>query len=451
MILITALLGCFNLMAQDSTLINKTLVWNLQQCIDYAKKNNIQINTLRLTQKTSEQEYLLAKAGRLPDLSGSATQVLLHNNSGSRSSLIVDSINGTSVLSGSGSGSRFSTSGQYGLNSSVTLYNGNYINNNIKQKNIAVNSANLDIQTQENDIILQVTQAYLTVLLDKENIISDTDVVHTSRAQVKLEQQRYDVGSVARKDLIQLQAQNSTDEYTLINARNTERGDLLTLKQLLLLPTESDFDIVKPDSITTTSNLAPLRDAVNTALNNRPEVKSSQLGVEIAQFDVKKASAGYKPTLSAGASIGSSYDSGSGYFSQLNNNFFQQVGLTLAVPIFTKRVVKTQVEEAKINVDQAQLNLSNTKIVLSQSVERAFINVKNAQSQYDAAKDQYQFNQESYRIANEQIKIGASNLVDFLLVKTQFVQAQQAFIQAKYNLLLNLKIYDFYRGLPITL
>lgn len=448
LLLLITLSCCFKTMAQDSTLINKPLKWNLQQCIDYAKKNNIQINSLRLSQKTSEQEYLLAKAGRLPDLSGSASQVLLHNNSGG-GGLVIDSINGTNVISGSRS--RFSTSGQYGLNSSVTLFNGNYINNNIQQKNLSVQAANLNIVQQENDITLQITQAYLTVLLDKENIVSDTDVVHTSQAQVKLEQQRYNVGSVARKDLIQLQAQNSTDQYTLVNAQNTERGDLLTLKQLLLLPTDADFDIIKPDSIAPTGNPASLQEAVQTALNTRPEVKSSELNVQVAQFDVKKAKAGYLPALSAGASLGSGYNSGSGYFSQLNNNFYQQIGLTLSVPIFTKRVVKTQVEEAKINVDQAQLNLSNTKITLSQTVERAFLDVKNAQSQYDAAKDQYQFNQESYRIANEQIKIGASNLVDFLLVKTQYVQAQQAFIQAKYNLLLTLKIYDFYRGVPIQL
>jgi len=176
------------------------------------------------------------------------------------------------------------------------------------------------------------------------------------------------------------------------------------------------------------------------------------LGVKIAQYDVEKARAGYKPTLVAGGALNSNYVTGNGTFpNQLNNNFIQQVGVTLSVPIFTKRVVKTQVEEAKIQVDQAQLDLRNTKITLSQSVERAFINVENSKSQYDAALEQYKFNKESYRIATEQLKVGVANTVDFLLQKTLFVQAQQAFIQAKYNELLTLKIYDFYRGIPIKL
>lgn len=427
--------------AQDSALIKGPIRWNLQQCIDYAKKNNIDINSLRLARKTADQELLLARASRQPDLNASASQFGTHRKVGS---------NG---LNGTYGGSGWGYDGNYSASSNITIFNGGYINNNVAQKNLQVQSANLNIVQQENDITLQVTQAYLAVLLDKENIISDTSIANTSRAQVGLEQKRFNVGSVARKDLIQLQAQQAGDEYNVVQAKNMERGDLLTLKQLLLLPTEADFDIVRPDTIiANAAQVTPLGQAIDTALKNRPEVKNSQMGVDIAQYDVKKAKAGYLPTLTGSAAVSSGYTNGQGGFgSQLNNNFFQQLGVTLNIPIFTKRVVKTQVEEAKINVESAQLNLTNTKITLSQSVERYYINLQNAKSQYDAASVQLNFSQESYRIANEQLKVGVANVVDFLLQKTQYIQAQQAFIQAKYNVLLSLKIYDFYRGVPITL
>jgi outer membrane protein len=416
--------------AQDSTLIGKTIQWDLARCIDYAKKNNIQINTLHLSKLISDQEYLLARAARLPDLSASGSQNFVH----------------------AGGGSGFGANGSYGVNSNITLYNGNYINNNILQKNLSVQSANLSVIQQENDIILQVTQAYLAVLLDKETIIYNTDLLTTTQAQVKLEQQRYDVGSVARKDLIQLQAQQAADQYTLTNSKNLERGDLITLKQLLLLPTDVKFDIVKPDTITAINSISPFKDAEQTALQNRPEIKNGELGVKIAQYDVDKAAAGYKPSLVAGGSLGTGYTTGQGNFpNQFNNNFNQQIGVTLAVPIFTKRVVKTQVEEAKINVKQAELDLKDTRITLSQTVERAYINVQNAQSQYDAAAEQLKYSKEGYRIASEQLKVGVANTVDYLLQKNLFVQAQQQFVQAKYNSLLTLKIYDFYRGVPIKL
>jgi len=429
--LLFAFISC--VCAQDSTLMGTTQKWDLEKCIAYAKKNNIQVNTLRLSQLTSQQEYLLARAARLPNLAGTVTQNFEHGRS-----------NG---------GSGFSASGNYGLNSSVTLYNGNYINNNILQKNLSVESANLSIIEQENDITLQVTQAYLTILLDKENIGYDTDLVNTATAQVKVEQQKYDVGAVARYALIQLQAQLANDQYTLVNEQNAERGDILTLKQLLVLPVDVNFDVVKPDTIVPIDTIAAFHDVEQTALKTRPEVRNGELGVKIAQYDIDKARAGYKPTLTAGGSLGTGYVSGQGniFPSQFSNNFVQQVGLTLGIPIFTRRVVKTQVEEAKIEVDQARLNLNNTRINLSQNVDRAYINVENARNQYTAALEQYNYNKEGYRIATEQLKVGAINTVDYLVQKNLFVQAQQAFIRAKYNELLTLKIYDFYRGIPIKL
>jgi len=260
------------------------------------------------------------------------------------------------------------------------------------------------------------------------------------------------VGSIARKDLIQLQAQQSTDKYTLITAQNQERQDLLTLKQLLILPSDAHFDIVKPDTVIAKQPVAAFHEVEQTALQNRPEIKNGQIGVQIAQYDVLKARAGYKPSLTAGGTLATGYTTGNGtFYNQFNNNFTQQLGLNLTVPIFTKRVVKTQVEEAKIEVDQAQLTFRNTKLVLSQTVERAYISVLNAQSQYDAALEGYKYNQEGYRIVNEQLKVGVANIVDFLQQKNLFIQAQQQYVQAKYNALLTSKIYDFYRGIPIKL
>jgi outer membrane protein len=380
---------------------------------------------------------MLAKAAKLPDLAGAASQDFGHAN--------------TRGSNGSGSSGMYA-SGSYGLSSNVTLYNGNLINNNISQKNLAIESANLNIIQTENDVTLQVTQAYLAILLDKETVIYDQDLVAVSTAQVKQAQQKYDVGSIARKDLIQLQAQLSTDKYTLISIQNQERQDLLTLKQLLILPSDASFDITKPDTVIAKQPVTPFHEVEQTALQNRPEIKNGQIGVQIAQYDVLKARAGYKPTLTAGGSLATGYTTGNGaFYNQLNSNFTQQLGFNLSVPIFTKRVVKTQIEEAIIGVDQATLSLRNSKLILSQTVERAYLSVVNAQSQYDAALEGYKYNQEGYRIVNEQLKVGVANIVDFLLQKNLFIQSRQQFVQAKYNTLLTSKIYDFYKGVPIKL
>lgn len=411
----------------------QTNSWDLQTCLDYAKQNNITLNSLRLNTSSAEQDLILSRSAVLPNLSASLSPSLTH----------VKSLDNNSDFSPS-----FNTS----ASSSIVLFNGGYLKNDIRQKDLLVKVAGLDLQAAENDITLQITQAYLNILLAKENIVYVQDVVATSEAQLQQEQQFYNAGTVARKDLVQIQAQLANDRYTLVTAQNAHRQNILTLKQILQLPTDTAFEVVEPDTLMATA-LAPLKEVQQFALANRPEVKSSELSMEAAQLDMQKARAGYLPVLSAGASLGSNFANNTyySYVRQLDNNFYQQIGITLSVPIFSRRANRVNEERARLGVGQAGLTLRNTRTVLSQAIEQAYINVENAQAQYDAAVEQMRYTQESYRIANEQLKIGAANTVEVLQQKNLYVQSLQSYIQAKYSAALYIRIYDFYRGIPVKL
>lgn len=405
--------------------------WSLQTCLDYAKVHNITLNTLRLNRSITDQNLLLSRSAILPGVSASLAPTISHVN-----------------------GSGTTTTANTSASASMTLYNGGYLRNDIKQKELLTLVASLDLAAAENDITLTITQAYLNILLAKENIIYVRDVVTTSEAQVKQQQQFYDAGTVALKDLIQLQAQLANDRYTLVAAENTHRQNVLTLKQVLQLPPDTTFNVLEPDTILSNPTVTDLAEARQTALATRPEVKSSELSVEAARYNVLKARAGYLPSLSAGAAIGSSYSDNNTYYSflrQMDNNFYQQIGVTLSVPIFSRRANRVNEAITKLEVGQAELTLQNTRTTLSYQVEQAYINVLNAQSQYDAAIEQLRYTQESYRIANEQLKIGATNTTEVMVQKNLYIQALQSYVQAKYSAALYIRIYDFYRGVPVTL
>ncbi|MBS1663537.1 MAG: TolC family protein [Bacteroidetes bacterium] len=440
-VFISISLGLFAIRAgaQDTVRGPRPAHWDLQACLDYAKKNNIQLNSLRLSSKTAEQNYLLSRAAREPNLNGGVGLTYTHSK------------NANPVVGGFQTQSSFSNS--LSLSSQVILYNGGAISNDIKQKNLLIESANLNILQSENDITLQIVQAYLNILLAKENVIYVEDLVNTSLAQVEQGRKQYEAGSIARNAYIELQAQSATDKYNLVTARSAVRQNKLTLKQLLQLPIEDTFDIVSPDTVVSKEAIASLETVEGIALRDRPEIKNGQLGIEISRYDLLKAKAGYLPILTASGSLSSGYsnNNNSDYFKQVDNNFFQQVGLTLSIPIFTRRVVKTNVENAKIEIEQSKLNLKNVQTVLAQTIEQAYINVQNAQGQYDAAVEGLRASQESFRIAGEQLKVGASNIVDYLQQKTLYTQAFQVYVQAKYNSALSIKIYDFYMGIAVKL
>jgi len=421
---------------QDTTAKPVPVLWDLATCLQYAKQNNIQLKTLRLTTESSKQDLLQSKSALLPNLSGSASQSFNHYN-----------------LNTSGSTNAINYSGAYGLNSTWTLYRAGYLKTDIKQKDLSVQSANYAVLTSENDITLQITQAYLSILVDKESIIYNQDLVKTSTAQLAQTQRSFDVGSSAKKDVAQFQAQLAGDKYNLTAAQNAERQDKITLKQLLQLPATHDFDIVKPDTVISDQRIPDLQTVQQYALQNRPEVKNAELAVRISGFDLDKAKSGYLPTLTLGAGIGTSYANDPTYnaFRQFDNNFYQQAGLTLSIPIFTNRQNKTNVAKAKIEVAQSQLALENTKTTLALTTEKAYITAQNSQNQFVSAIEQLKYNTEVYRIATQELKIGSVNLVNFYQQRNLYVQAMQSYIQAKYNAALAERIYEFYLGIPIKL
>ncbi|MDI9363891.1 MAG: TolC family protein [Flavobacterium sp.] len=233
----------------------------------------------------------------------------------------------------------------------------------------------------------------------------------------------------------------------------------MLLKQVLQLPSEAAFDIVTPNTIVVNNQLPLLTDVQALAKQTFPEIKMGQLGIDIAAFDIAKAKAGFKPVLSASASIGTGYSnvltnntySKTGYFTQTGNNFYQRIGATLAIPIFSNHINQTNLAKANIGYKQANLYLQNYQLVLSQAIEQAYLNASNAQQAYVAANEQLVAVTETYRITNNQFALGGVNAFDVLLQRNLYIQAVQAFTQAKYTAVLQQKIYQFYMGNPVVL
>lgn len=419
---------------QDSILKDLPKQWTLKACIEYAKQKNISLATLRLTERSTEEDLLQSKAAVLPNLTGTVTQSLTNGNN--------------SASSGGG----IQSAGNYGVNSSMILYNGRYLKNDIRSKELTVQSANLHIKETENDLSLSIAQSFFNILLAKENISSLQSVLTTSQEQLKQGQLKYDAGGMAKKDLLQLQSQVAADAYSLVNATNIYKLNLVTLKQILLLPSAYDFTVSVPDSIPVIRAQAKLDEAQNEAQQARPEIQNGQLQVQIAKVELDKIKAFSKPTLSLGGAISSGYfaNQSYSYFTGLNTNLYQSLGLTLGIPIYSRRVNLTNTNKTKLLLDEAKLSLINTKTQLNQLVEQAYINLQNAEAQYSAANTQLKANAEIYRITNEQLKLGAVTTLELLQQKNLYVQALEAFSQAKYSAALYNKIYEFYMGNPLA-
>ena len=184
-----------------------------------------------------------------------------------------------------------------------------------------------------------------------------------------------------------------------------------------------------------------------------PEIKSSQLAVNSAEYDVAVARSGYLPSLDLTAGIGSTHSSGSDYsFSrQMKNNFNESIGLTLSVPIYSNRKNKSAVKIARLKVENADLEYLNMQKDLLKTVETVYLDAVSSQDRYRSAMESMNAARQSFALVQEQFNLGMKNTLEMLTEKNNLLIAQQEIIQAKYMAILSQQLLNFYQGKGIQL
>ena len=410
--------------------------WNLQTCIDYALENNIQVKAAESNKRIAVVDTKLARAAMLPAVSASISQNLSNYP-------FTNNEDGTSSLTGSGS---------YSLNTSWQIFDGGVRSINIKQSDLSNEIAFLDIEESKDNIKLAIIQNYFQILYTNESIIAFENALQLSEAQLESNKIKLEVGAVTKSDVSQWESQYASDKYQLINAQISLDNYKLQLKQLLELDTLETMEIVivEPSKEEVLALLPDQKTIFQTAVNIMPQVKSGALNTAYNELGVTKAKAGYLPKISlqAGIGTGNLYDKTDYNFtSQLKTNWYNSIGLSVNIPIYSNREVKSAVEKAKINIELAKLNQQSIYKDLYANVETTYLNVINSQSQYYAAEEKVRSSQESYDLMEEQFRLGMVNTIELLTEKNTLVSARQQLLQAKYTALINRKILDYYQGL----
>ncbi len=436
LILSSLLFICLN-----SYVFAQTKVWKLSDCINTALEYNLQVRQTSLTSEIKLVNKEQAVASRFPTLDASVRQ----NFSWS------DQQN----TEGGYDFNDYSSS-NFSLNSSVNLFNGFRTANSIRQSELEYDASILDTEATRENISLQVLDNYLQVLYAEEQLNNSKNQLLSTGEQLMLAKERMDLRIISKADYLQVKAQEANEKLTVANAEKQLQLSRLSLMQLIEIPVNDTFAIVKPDfsQLGKRAEVSAVGKIFETALEIKPQIRSAALQKQISTFDIEIAKAGYLPSLSMNAGLSSGYNSlaeNLKYASQLNHNFTPSLGLTLSMPIFQQKQVRTQVSLAKINQASAEINEQNTRNQLRKSVETAWVNVLSAENEFDASNEQYTATNESFQVATERFNLGVINSVDFLYEKTNLISAESKMLQARYNLIFSYKVLDFYQGKSLEL
>lgn len=426
----TALLGLRSAAAQEAP---KT--WTLQECLDYAYENNIQVRQSRNNQLSGIEDTKQAKAALFPSLVASTTQSYTNYPS----SEVTDNNSYT---------------GTYGITAGMTIFEGGKLRTEVKRQKVQNQMDALSVEESVNDIRIAIVQAYMQCLYAADAVRINRSTAEASKAQRDRAEEMLRAGSISRVDFAQLQSQYSSDEYQVVVASSTLDNYKLQLKQLLELDIMEEMNPavpgVKEENVL--KALPPKNEVYETALKVMPQIRRGELGIEAAKLEEKSARAGFFPSISLSASVGTGHMSNNDFESgsQIWNRFNENVGLTLNIPIFSNRKNRTAVNKAKIALNDSYLEWTSLQKELLRNVESAYLDAVSAQAQYLSAREKEKYARESYELTSEQFRVGVKNTVELITAQNEYSAAQQQVLQAKYLTLLSIELLNIYQGLPAS-
>jgi outer membrane protein len=454
--------------------------WSLEKCIEYAKSNSLAIKTAKYTVLDAQLSEKQARLQRMPFVSG-------RGSFGQQFGRTIDPTTNTFRNQRIGFNS-------WGVDANITLFDGGRIHNQVKQSELDVQAAYMSEMVQTNDLGLNIANTYLQILNAQEQLSNAEIRLDLSKNQLDRTDKLIDAGTLPANDRLDILAQIALNEQQIIQAQNAVEINYLSLYQLLELEIGKEFIIEEPEVVIPDNDgldAIAFQNVYNTALTTQPQIQLDQLRVQSAELGVNLAKANMYPSLSLFGGLSTNWSSAAqtfspenatfefgdaapvlvngipaevaqleltnapfsdiSYFDQLDQNFGQNFGISLNIPIYSRGLNKIAVERAELAILNAGLNSQRSRQTLKTEVQTAIANARAAKQTLAAAQKTVDANTRAYENSQKRFDLGSINTFDLTTAKNNLDRSEVDVVVAKYEYLFRLKIVDFYLGKELKL
>lgn len=449
-------------------------VWTLEDCINYALKNNVTVQQSEAQLDIAGNNLQQSKLALLPSVNGSAS----HNYNFGRS---IDPFTNTFAV-------QQIQSNNFSINGNVTLFNGLQNQNTIKQRTADRRAAKEDLEATKNNIALNIASAFLQVVLSEEVVKINTEQIATTKQQLERTKKLVEAGRSAINAELDIRAQLANEKLNLVNAQNQLKLAYLSLWQLMMKEPNDEDKIQKPGLTQNFENLPAYSSSgvYNNFSTGAPEIKAARFRINSSNYGYKVAQGARSPRLSLNASISTLYSESfktlggyttigtrqlytdangnpvvvpyqvpttsevTSFNNQLSDNLGHFVGLSLTVPIFNGGQVRSAIKNAKSNIKVSELNYKQAENNVYREVSTAVTEYEAAKAKYESAKENLEAQKKSFEFAESRNNAGLMNFAEFALIKNNYTGAEISLAQAKYELLFRMKTIEFYNTGNIT-
>lgn len=450
--------------------------WTLEECVTYAIQNNISIKQSELDSKMALIDKKSAVGRFLPSLNASASHSW---NIGLNQDITTGLLQNKTT--------QFTSAG---ANVGIDIYRGLQNQNTLRKANLSIVAAKYQLVKMQEDVALNVANAFLQVLFNKENLKVQKEQLRINEKQYVRSEELVKVGSIPRGDLLDVKATLALNNQNVITAENSLLISKLSLSHLLQLKDFENFDVVDDTDVKDENNImAQTPSAIyEKAFEGRTELKIARTNLEIAEKNVAIAKGAFQPTLQGFYSFNSrvaysdrvtgvmpntsnptsivGFVEGTNqnvlspnftrvlgnpapFFDQFNTNKGQSFGMQLSVPVFNGFSARNNVERSKVSLERSKIAVEQQNLDLQRNVYTAFADAKGALNAYESSVAALEARQGAYNYATEKYSVGLMNSFDFNQSQTLLTNAQSEVLRTKYDYIFKIKILEFYFGIPL--
>jgi outer membrane protein len=454
--------------------------WNMRSIVEYAMANNINVRLSDVQSRISAINYNQNKLSLFPNLNLNSALSL---NSGTTQDPVTFARTTESFL-----GSNIQ------LQSSADIFNFFSKRNAITASRWEMEAARANVDKLKNDIALTVANAYLQILLSREQQAITGVQLEQTKAQLSVVRKQVEAGALPELNAVQLEAQLAADSVNFINAKGNVDLAILQLKAFMNIDAAAPFEVDAPPvdqiPVEAIADLQP-EFVYKLALANQPLQRVNEFRLKAAQSSVLAARGAMYPSLSAFGSLGSRYNNqvitildvnsvglsnepvgavnvgGVNYnvftfkpdyltektplFTQFQDNFNQSIGLSLNVPLFNGGTSKSNWRRSKLNVETAKLQQTADDQKLKQDIYQAYTSAVMAFEKFTASEKSVTASELSLNYATKRFEVGMLGTFELITTQNNLLRARLEYSLNRYDYVFKMKVLEFYKGLGLKL
>lgn len=425
-------------------LIAQEKKWTLQECINYGVERSLQMERQKLQNKNTQLNLRDAVLDLVPSVGSISPNTAFNYGRG----IDPETNTYTNVQN--------NTIGGFGVGTGMTLFAGFSGVNRLRMAKISKLQGLEATENLANNIAMQVMDAFFTLVYAEEQISITDEQLGNSTLQLKKMQREYELGRRPKSDLFDMEAQQASNEYQLIQCRNNYENALLNLKHLMNYQEEGELEVdaLALAGILPLQEQADVKSICEHAMQELPEALISGYNVRMSKLSVYTARASLYPSISMNGGISFGY-----YSSQSDQNFWKQVsdknrigkyvGVSMNIPIFSGLSRRSGLSRAKNNYQSAQIQHQQTEQSLYIEIQKALLDLNSQIQQFETAQKKENFSALAYNAGRKKYEQGLITIIELNTTSNNLLQAKYDLLKARLNYVMQKRMVDFYKGIPL--